>query len=67
MNLKECETLEDVKREVKSCMTYYNHYRGQWNFKKLPPVKYRLQLQQVAEAFLNVLYNGTLYQKVITL
>lgn len=47
-NIKKCETLEDVKREVKSYMTYYNNYRGQWNLKKLPPVKYRQQLQQVA-------------------
>ena len=47
-NIKECETLEDVKQEIKSYMTYYNHYRGQWNLKKLPPVKYRQQLQQVA-------------------
>lgn len=47
-NIKECETLEDVKREVKSYMIYYNHYRGQWNLKKLPPAKYRQQLQQVA-------------------
>lgn len=45
--LKECETLDEVKQEVKSYMTYYNHYRGQWNLKKLPPVKYRQQLQQV--------------------
>lgn len=47
-NITDCETLEDVKQEVKSYMTYYNHYRGQWNLKKLPPVKYRQQLQQVA-------------------
>nr|WP_277585060.1 IS3 family transposase [Psychrobacillus antarcticus] len=47
-NLKNCETLEEVRREVKSYMTYYNHYRGQWNLKKLPPAKYRQQLQQVA-------------------
>lgn len=47
-NLKECETLDEVKQEVKSYMTYYNHYRGQWNLKKLPPVKYRQQLQQVS-------------------
>ena len=47
-DLNECETLEEVKREIKSYMTYYNHYRGQWNLKKLPPVKYRQQLQQVA-------------------
>lgn len=46
--IKECETLEQVKQEIKSYMIYYNHYRGQWNLKKLPPVKYRQQLQQVA-------------------
>ena len=47
-NMKDCETLEEVKREVRSYMTYYNYYRGQWNLKKLPPVKYRQQLQKVA-------------------
>jgi len=46
--VKECETLKEVKREIKSYMTYYNHYRGQWNLKKLPPAKYRRQLQQIA-------------------
>ncbi|WP_337991410.1 hypothetical protein [Lysinibacillus sp. JNUCC 51] len=29
-------------------MIYYNHYRGQWNLNKLPPAKYRQQLQKVA-------------------
>ena len=33
-NIKECETLEEVKREIKSYMTYYNHYRGTMEFKK---------------------------------
>lgn len=47
-NIRNCETLEDVKREVKNYMTYYNYYRGQWNLEKLPPVKYRQQLQEVA-------------------
>jgi transposase InsO family protein len=47
-NIKECETFEEVKREVKSYMIYYNHYRGQWNLKKLPPSKYRQQLQEIA-------------------
>nr|WP_233201479.1 IS3 family transposase [Sporosarcina sp. P13] len=47
-NVKECATLEEVKREIKRYMTYYNHYRGQWNLKKLPPAKYRQQLQQLA-------------------
>uniref|UniRef100_UPI00406C7B03 IS3 family transposase n=1 Tax=Metasolibacillus sp. FSL H7-0170 TaxID=2921431 RepID=UPI00406C7B03 len=36
------------KREIKSYMTYYNHYLGRWNLKKLPPAKYRQQLQQIA-------------------
>jgi len=47
-SIKDCETLEEVKREIKSYMTYYNHYRGQWNLKKLPPAKYRQQLPKVA-------------------
>jgi transposase InsO family protein len=47
-NIKECETLEEVKREIKDYMTYYNHYRGQWHLKKLPPAKYRQQLQKIA-------------------
>lgn len=46
--IKDCETFEQVKQEVKDYMIYYNHYRGQWNLKKLPPAKYRQQLQQVA-------------------
>ena len=28
-------------------MIYYNHYREQWDLKKLPPAKYRQQLQKV--------------------
>lgn len=47
VNIKKCETFEEVKQEIKSYMIYYNHYRGQWNLKKLPPAKYRQQLQQV--------------------
>ncbi|WP_161632340.1 MULTISPECIES: IS3 family transposase [Bacillaceae] len=31
--MKNCETLKDVKREVKNYMTYYNHYRGQSSLK----------------------------------
>lgn len=46
--IQDCESLEEVKREIKNDMMYYNHERGQWNLKKLPPVKYRLQLQHVA-------------------
>lgn len=46
--LQNCDTLEEIRREVKSYMTYYNHYRGQWNLKKMPPVKYRQHLLQGA-------------------
>ena len=48
VDLKSCETLEDLIREIKSYMTYYNHYRGQWNLKKMTPVQYRHHLLQVA-------------------
>lgn len=44
-NFKTCMTLEEVKQEVKSYMIYYNHYRGQWNLNKLPPARYRRQLE----------------------
>lgn len=46
-NIKECETLEEVKQEIKSYMTYYNHYRGQWNLKKLPNLFQKCPLQRV--------------------
>lgn len=48
IDMRSCETLEDVKREIKSYMTYYNHYRGQWNLKKMTPAQYRHHLLQVA-------------------
>jgi putative transposase len=47
-DFKSCETLEEVKSEIKSYMTYYNHYRGQWNLKKMTPAQYRHHLLQVA-------------------
>lgn len=46
-NIKECETLEEVKREIKNYMTYYNHYRGQWNLKKLLSSFSKYPLQRV--------------------
>ncbi|HCG4535961.1 TPA: IS3 family transposase [Salmonella enterica subsp. enterica serovar Typhi str. AG3] len=47
-DFKSCETLEEVKREIKSYMTYYNYYRGQWNLKKMTPAQYSHHLLQVA-------------------
>ena len=53
-NLKTSETLEELKREVKIYMMYYNYYRGQWNLKSC-------RLQNTDSSFkrlqlLNVLY-----------
>jgi len=36
------------KGEIKSYMTYYNHYQGQWNLKKMTPAQYSHHLLQVA-------------------
>ncbi|MCP1094204.1 IS3 family transposase, partial [Bacillaceae bacterium OS4b] len=37
-----------LKKEIKQYMTYYNHYRYQWNLKKMTPVQYRNHLFQAA-------------------
>ncbi|MGO5076132.1 IS3 family transposase, partial [Clostridium sporogenes] len=42
--IKSCETLEDLKKEIKQYMLYYNKYRYQWNLKKMTPVQYRNHL-----------------------
>ena len=47
-SIKACTTLEELKREVKNYMTYYNHYRYQWNLKKMTPVQYRDHLLKTA-------------------
>lgn len=47
-SIKPCLTLDELKREIKDYMTYYNHYRYQWNLKKMTPVQYRDHLLQYA-------------------
>ena len=47
-DIKHCETLEELKREIKSYMTYYNYYRYQWNLKRMTPVNYRDHLLKSA-------------------
>ncbi|KOP68026.1 transposase [Bacillus sp. FJAT-18019] len=47
-DIKPCESLGELKQEIKSYMTYYNHYRYQWNLKKMTPVQYRNHLLQSA-------------------
>ncbi|MFC5732261.1 IS3 family transposase, partial [Cytobacillus gottheilii] len=46
--IKSCLTLEEVQKEIKQYMTYYNHHRYQWNRKKMTPVQYRDHLLEVA-------------------
>lgn len=46
--IKACTTLDELKREIKQYMTYYNHYRYQWNLKKMTPVQYRNHLLKTA-------------------
>ncbi len=47
-SIKPCETLDELKREIRSYMTYYNNYRYQWDLKKMTPVQYRNHLSSVA-------------------
>ncbi len=47
-SIKECATLEELKREIKQYITYYNHYRYQWKLNKMTPVQYRDHLNQAA-------------------
>ena len=47
-DIKSCETLEDLKKEIKNYMIYYNNYRHQWNLKKMTPVQYRDHLLKTA-------------------
>ncbi len=42
--IRPCETLDQLKEEIKQYMIYYNKYRYQWNLKKMTPVQYRNHL-----------------------
>ncbi|SHJ63929.1 Integrase core domain-containing protein, partial [Hathewaya proteolytica DSM 3090] len=46
--IKPCKTLEELKREIKQYMIYYNNYRYQWNLEKMTPVQYRNHLLNCA-------------------
>lgn len=45
--IESCETLEELKHEIKQYMIYYNNYRYQWNLKRMTPVQYRNHLLNV--------------------
>jgi len=44
INLKNCNTYNDVFKEIKKYMNYYNNHRYQWGLKKMTPVQYRNHL-----------------------
>ncbi|AGK55122.1 transposase [Bacillus sp. 1NLA3E] len=46
--IKACTNLEELRKEIKQYMIYYNHYRYQWNLKKMTPVQYRDHLLKTA-------------------
>jgi transposase InsO family protein len=47
-HIKECKTFEELEKEIAKYITYYNHYRNQWNLKKMTPVQYRNHLLKAA-------------------
>lgn len=47
-SIKSCLTIEDVQKEIKQYITYYNNHRYQWKRKKMTPVKYSDHLLEVA-------------------
>jgi transposase InsO family protein len=44
VDIKTCEIFEDLVKEIDDYIDYYNNFRGQWNLKKMTPVKYRNHL-----------------------
>ncbi len=46
--IKPCETLDELKKEIKNYMKYYNNYRYQWDLNKMTPVQYRDHLIKTA-------------------
>jgi transposase InsO family protein len=48
VDIKSCKTLDELRREIDKYITYYNHFRYQWNLKKMTPVQYRDHLLKTA-------------------
>lgn len=44
VDIKNCNTLEELKSEIDKYIEYYNNYRYQWNLNKMTPVQYRNHL-----------------------
>jgi len=46
--IKACASLDELRKEIKQYMIYYNHYRYQWNLKRMTPFQYRDHLLKTA-------------------
>lgn len=44
VDIKACDTFEDLVKEIDDYIDYHNNFRGQWNLKKMTPVQYRNHL-----------------------
>lgn len=44
LELRGCDSIEDVKKEVTKAVNFYNNHRPQLGLKKMPPSKYRRHL-----------------------
>ncbi len=44
VDIKSCETFEELEKEIDNYIDYYNNFRGKWNLKKITPVQYRNNL-----------------------
>ena len=44
VDYKSCKTYNELHSLIEEYMRYYNHYRYQWNLKKMTPVEYRNHL-----------------------
>ncbi|OAS82675.1 hypothetical protein A6K24_11130 [Metabacillus litoralis] len=40
-SIKICTNIDELKKEIKQYMTYYNNYRYQWNLNNMTPSQYR--------------------------
>jgi transposase InsO family protein len=48
IGLKSLKTLDEVKKEIKRYMNYYNNHRYQWDLKKMTPAQYRSHLLEAS-------------------
>ena len=57
---------KDGKREIKRNMSYYNHYRGQWNLKKATACEIQTAASTSCLGFFKMSFTkGTLYERKV--